>query len=99
MPSLVADAWHKRDKLREVSTVQFQLRDFFPRYDAREIRGLRLHLGNALAGYQDFGVSRTHRQGDINARLLTNVELHAFSLEGLESRSRNTDVVGTGTKA
>ena len=96
---LVADTWNQRHQLSEVAAVQFQLCDLFPGYHAGQIRRLGFHLGNLFAADHNLGIRGTNNQRNVHAGFLTDIQLYRFGRKGLESRSRNADVVGTSAKA
>ena len=54
---------------------------------------LRLDLSHTLAADFHYLGDRTNREGDVNAHLLSDVELHAFGLIPLESFCRDDYVV------
>ncbi len=92
-PGLIAHARDEADEGRKVSSVQFKLGDFLARYRARELGGLRFHLGHIVALDNHLGANGADFERDIDTSLFSDVELYPLGFVLLEAGRRHDDVV------
>ena len=77
----------------KVAAVQFELSDFFARYGATEIGGLRLDLGDLRAFDHNLSAGGADFQRDIHSRFFPDIQNHAFGFVLLEAGRSNGHVI------
>src|SRR5205823_226766 len=99
LSGLVTDTRNEGHELCEVPPIKLQLRNLPARHNAGQVGTLSFYLGDLSTLHDDFGVDRANGHLDVNTCFLANVEFQGLCGVGLETGSRDDNVVGSDAKS